>query len=309
MSIADWFSQRESRRYTRAGGRLGEGQVGDSDGTWSRCDQCQRALDTAELAENLKVCRFCGAHLAVTAPERIAMLTDEDTFSETDAGLTSCDPLEFVGAKAYTDSLSSARERSDLPEAVVTGRASIGGVPVALGVMDFRFIGASMGSVVGEKIARTFERATREGTPVVLVTASGGARMQEGMLSLMQMAKTSAAARKHAEAGLAYVAVLTNPTYGGVTASFATLADVIIAEPGAVIGFAGPRVIEQTIRQKLPKGFQTAEYLLEHGMIDEVVRRSELAGHLGLLLRYLTPSADEDAAAPGTVAATPGGDV
>ncbi len=288
MSIADWFSQRESRRYTRSGGGLGQAtRAGGADGPWTRCDQCQRALDSTELAENLNVCRFCGAHLAVTAPERIAMLVDAGSFVETEAGLASCDPLEFVAAKSYEESLAAARAKSDLADAVVTGRASIGGVPVVLGVMDFRFIGASMGSVVGEKVARAFDLATREGLPVVLVTASGGARMQEGMLSLMQMAKTSAAVRTHSEAGLAYIVVLTNPTYGGVTASFATLADVIIAEPGAVVGFAGPRVIEQTIRQKLPKGFQTAEYLLEHGMIDEVVRRSDLTEHLALLLRYL----------------------
>jgi acetyl-CoA carboxylase carboxyl transferase subunit beta len=225
--------------------------------------------------------------LSLTAQERIALLADEGSFAEFDASILPGDPLEFSAAKSYADSLDQARGKSGLPEAIVTGHATIGGLPVVLGVMDFRFIGASMGSVVGEKIARAFETATREGVPIVLVTASGGARMQEGMLSLMQMAKTSAAAQRHADAGLAYVSVLTHPTFGGVTASFAVLADVIVTEPGAVIGFAGPRVIEQTIRQKLPKGFRTAEYMLDHGMVDEVVRRADLAEHLATLLGYL----------------------
>ena len=291
MSIADWFSQRESRRYTRLGGEPSAKSAAEvPEGVWLKCDSCERTLYEGELIESARVCRYCGYHLALTAPERIALLADEGSFAEMDSVLAPSDPLEFVAAKSYLDSLDQARGKSGLTEAVLTGRATIGGTRVVLGVMDFRFIGASMGSVVGEKVTRAFEEATRARIPVVLVTASGGARMQEGMLSLMQMAKTSAAARRHSDAGLAYVSVLTNPTYGGVTASFAVLADVIVTEPGAVIGFAGPRVIEQTIRQKLPKGFRTAEYMLEHGMVDEVVHRAELAEHLALLLRYLTPA-------------------
>jgi len=273
---------------TKAGAEAAGGSNDVPDGVWVKCDECKRTLYEGELVESGRVCRYCGHHLALTAPERIELLSDEGSFVEFDAELVSCDPLGFVAVKSYNESLERAREKSDLPEAIVTGRATIGGMPVILGVMDFRFIGASMGSVVGEKVARAFEAATKDSLPIVLVTASGGARMQEGMLSLMQMAKTSAAAKRHAEARLPYVSVLTNPTYGGVTASFAVLADVIVAEPGAIIGFAGPRIIEQTIRQKLPKGFRTAEYMLDHGMIDEVVPRADLAERLGLLLSYLS---------------------
>ena len=290
MSITDWFSQREKRRYTRIeADRTGASGPEVADGAWTKCDACERALYEGELIESARVCRYCGYHLALSAPERIELLVDEGSFEELDADLTSTDPLEFKAAKTYGESLESAKEKSGLAEAVLTGHARIGGTPVVLGVMDFRFIGASMGSVVGEKITRAFEVATVERLPVVLVTASGGARMQEGMFSLMQMAKTSAAARRHSDAGLPYLSVLTNPTYGGVTASFAVLADVIVTEPGAVIGFAGPRVIEQTIRQKLPKGFRTAEYMLDHGMVDEVVHRADLAEHVALLLDYLRP--------------------
>jgi acetyl-CoA carboxylase carboxyl transferase subunit beta len=201
-----------------------------------------------------------------------------------------------VAAKSYGESLSSAKARSGLAEAVVIGTGRVDGREIAIGVMDFRFIGASMGSVVGEKIARLFELAAARSLPVVVVTASGGARMQEGILSLMQMAGTSAAVRRHAETGLPYLAILTDPTYGGVTASFATLADVILAEPGAHIGFAGPVVIEQTIRQKIPKGFQTAESLLKHGMIDDVVPRGDLRERVALLLSYLDVRERGDAA-------------
>lgn len=288
MPISDWFSARERRRYTQ----ITDEQIAPPaaelrDGVWVKCDGCNRALYEGELAENLRVCRHCGHHFDLTAPQRIEMLADAGTFAEFDADLAPCDPLGFVAAKSYGDSVAGARAKSGLNEAVITGDARIEGVAVVLAAMDFRFIGASMGSVVGEKISRAFERATARRVPIVIVTASGGARMQEGMLSLMQMAKTSAAAQRHSDAGLAYVSVLTNPTYGGVTASFAVLGDVLIAEPGAMIGFAGPRLVEQTIRQKLPKGFQTAESMLEHGMIDEVVPRLELKEHLGLLLGYL----------------------
>lgn len=286
MPISDWFSAREQRRYTPIEEVPAGGDV--PDGVWTKCDSCKRIVYEGELAENLRVCRHCGHHFVVTAPERIEQLADEGSFREIDARMTAADPLGFVAAKPYLQSLESAKAKSELPEAIVTGRARLDGVEIVLGVMDFRFIGASMGSVVGEKIARAFELATCERLPIVLVTSSGGARMQEGMLSLMQMAKTSAAARKHADAGLAYIVVLANPTYGGVTASFATLGDVIVAEPGAMVGFAGPLLVEQTIRQKLPKGFQTAEFMLKHGMIDEIVPRADLKEQLVLLLGYLS---------------------
>jgi acetyl-CoA carboxylase carboxyl transferase subunit beta len=287
MSITDWFRAREEKRYTQPG--LASQAASDvPDGVWVKCDACKRIIYEGELVDNLRVCKYCGHHFELTAPERILLLADENAFDELDAGLESGDPLEFAAAKTYVESLEAAREKSGLPEAIVTGRARIGGKPVVLGAMDFRFIGASMGSVVGEKVTRAFEVAVAERLPVVLVCASGGARMQEGMLSLMQMAKTAAAVRRHDESGLAYVAVLTNPTYGGVTASFATLGDVLIAEPGAMIGFAGPVVIEQTIRQKLPKGFQTAESLLEHGLIDEIVQRRHLPERIGLYLDYFS---------------------
>ncbi len=304
MSISDWFSAREQRRYTRMADEplVASGDV--PDGVWIKCEECKKTLYEGELLANGKVCRYCGHHFDLTAPERIEMLADEGSFLETHADLISCDPLEFVAVKSYLTSLEGGRAKSGLPEAVVTGRATIDGVPVVLGAMDFRFIGASMGSVVGEKVSRAFELATAERLPIVLVVASGGARMQEGMLSLMQMAKTSAAARRHADARLPYVSVLTNPTYGGVTASFPVLADVILAEPGAAIGFTGPRVIEQTIRQKLPKGFQSAEFQLEHGMVDEVVPRGELREAVSLVLGYLTAGGT---AAEPSVAAREGG--
>jgi len=292
MPLADWFSARDSRRYTRLDETPQASSATDvPDGVWVKCESCKHTLYERELADNLWVCKFCGRHFDLTAPQRIALLTNEGSFVEIDADLEPCDPLGFVAAKPYEVSLEGAREKSGLNEAVITGHAVIGEVPVVFGAMDFRFIGASMGSVVGEKVTRAFELATAERRPIVLVTASGGARMQEGMLSLMQMAKTSAAAQRHADAGLAYISVLTNPTYGGVTASFAVLADVLIAEPGARIGFAGPLLVEQTIRQKLPKGFQTAESMLEHGMIDEVVARDELKDRIELFLGYLAPRA------------------
>jgi acetyl-CoA carboxylase carboxyl transferase subunit beta len=287
MPIADWFSARDARRYTRLAEDVPVVAGDVAVGVWVTCESCKRTLYGAELFDHAHTCRYCGHHFDIEAPRRIELLADEGSFSQIDAELTSLDPLGFSAAKTYAESLEGGRAKSGLNEAVLTGTATIEGTAVVLGVMDFRFIGASMGSVVGEKIARAFEHATRERLPIVLVTASGGARMQEGMFSLMQMAKTSAAARRHLSAGLPYVSVLTNPTYGGVTASFPVLADVIVAEPGASIGFTGPRIIEQTMRQKLPKGFQTAEFMLEHGLIDEVVARPALHDHLALLLSYL----------------------
>jgi len=261
------------------------------DGVWVKCDSCSKIIYEGELVDSMRVCPSCGYHMSLTAWQRIEMLADEGSFLELDADLVPCDPLEWVATKSYADQLVSAAEKSGLPEAIVTGRATLDEHSLVVGAMDFRFIGASMGSVAGEKIARAFEHATAERLPVVLVTASGGARMQEGMLSLMQMAKTSAALRRHSEAGLAYISVLGNPTYGGVTASFAALGDAVLAEPGALIGFTGARVIEQTLRVKLPKGFQTAEFMLAHGMIDDVVPRAEIKERIALLLDYLAPVA------------------
>ena len=289
MSIADWFSARESKRYTE----MSEQPAGGSDmpdGVWIKCEGCKRTLYAGDLAETKRVCRACGFHFDLNAPQRIEQIVDEGSFVEFDGDIGPCDPLEFGGEKPYSDKLASAAEKTGLPEAVVCGRASIADRSIVLAVMDFRFIGASMGSVVGEKIARAFELATAQRLPIIIVTASGGARMQEGMLSLMQMAKTSAAARRHADAGLPYISLLTNPTYGGVTASFAVLGDIVLAGPGAMVGFAGPALVEQTIHQKLPKGFQTAESLMTHGMIDDIVARGDLNDRLEVLLDYLMPA-------------------
>ena len=284
MPISDWFKAREQRRYTTP---TATPTSDVPDGVWVRCEGCKRTLYMGDLERSEMVCPSCGKHHDITAPERLTMLIDEGSFVEDDAEMRSADPLAFTSGKAYVDQVAKAEEKTGLPEAIISGTATIGGHPVVIGAMDFRFIGASMGSVVGEKITRAFERALALRRPLVLVTASGGARMQEGMLSLMQMAKTSAAAARLAEARVPYVAILTNPTMGGVTASFATLADVLIAEPGALIGFAGPRLVEQTIRKSLPKGFQTAEALLANGMIDMVVDRRELSDTVATLLAYL----------------------
>jgi acetyl-CoA carboxylase carboxyl transferase subunit beta len=287
MPINDWFKQRESRRYTVTSGS----GSGLPDGVWRTCPDCRKTLYQGDVAKSLSVCPHCAHHFDLIARDRIDALVDPASFVETDAGVTSVDPLRFSAAKPYAESLASARETTGLAEAVVTGRAAIAGTPVVVGALDFRFVGASMGSAVGEKIARAFELALAERCALVLVIASGGARMQEGMLSLMQMAKTAASAERLARAGLPYVSILVNPTYGGVTASFAVLADVIFAEPGALVGFAGPRVVEQTIRRSLPKEFQSAESLVEHGMIDGVVPRAELRDRVARVLGYLMPVA------------------
>jgi len=250
-----------------------------------RCPQCGNRTREEDLDANLKVCPHCDYHYPLSAGERIWMIADEGSFTEIDQRLTSVDPMAFPG---YREKLNAARELTGLPEAVVTGKATINGIPVFLGVMDSRFMMGSMGSAVGEKVARAFERALDEELPLIMFTTSGGARMQEGMLSLMQMAKTSAAVGRFAEKGLLYIAVLTHPTTGGVTASFATLADIILTEPGTMIGFAGPRVIEQTIRQKLPPDFQKAESMLRHGFIDKIVHRKEMKQVLALLLSLHT---------------------
>ena len=253
-------------------------------GAWVKCKECGRTLYRDQLAENLYVCTYCACHLAMSITGRIRLLTDADSFQEIDKELSSVDTLGFVDSKPYTDRIAENKKKTGANDAVTCGSATLDGRRYMLGIMDFRYMGASMGSVVGEKITRLVEKATAEKCPVVLVTASGGARMQEGILSLMQMAKTSGALERHAEAGLGYIVLMTNPTYGGVTASFATLGDVILAEPGAMIGFAGPRVIQETTNSKLPENFQTAEFLLEKGLIDRVVERKNQRRELSLLL-------------------------
>ncbi|MEW5866578.1 MAG: acetyl-CoA carboxylase, carboxyltransferase subunit beta [Bacillota bacterium] len=251
------------------------------DGLWAKCTQCGQIVYNKELAGNLLVCHKCGFHFRLSARQRIAITLDADSFVEYDTDLLSCDPIGFPG---YSGKLERARETTGLDEAVITGEGTIGGYPVMIGVMDFSFIGASMGSVVGEKVTRMFERATRQRTPAIMFCASGGARMQEGVVSLMQMAKTSAACARLGEAGVLYISVLTDPTTAGVFASFASLGDIIIAEPGALIGFTGQRVIAETIKQKLPPGFQTAGFVLEHGMIDMIVDRRDMKKALTSLL-------------------------
>ncbi len=256
-------------------------------GLLTKCPACLETIIGKDWEEGLKVCPNCQHHERLTACERLAHLLDEGSFVEHDVELTSGDPLGFVDSKPYPQRLEEARSKTGLNEAVVAGLGRIHGRPVSIAVMDMNFVGGSMGCVVGEKIARALERGLEAGVPVVLVCGSGGARMQEGALSLLQMAKTAAVAARLAEVGLPLITVLTDPTTGGVTASFAMLGDVIIAEPKAQIGFAGPRVIEQTIKQILPPGFQRAEFLAEHGFVDIVARRTELRATLGNLLGLL----------------------
>lgn len=258
------------------------------DGLWIKCTSCGEILFKQELKENLWVCRKCDHHFQMNRRDRIELLSDPDTFTEWDAELSSKDILKFTGADSYPDKLEGNMKKSGERDAVTTGQAVLDGMPYGCGVMDFSFLGASMGSVVGEKITRLFEESTRLGLPVVLCCASGGARMYEGMFSLMQMAKTSGAIQRHKEAGQAYIAVLTHPTMAGVMASFATLGDVIIAEPNALIGFAGPRVIKETTNADLPPGFQKSEFLLKHGLIDRVVRRHAMRDEVSNLLRFLS---------------------
>ncbi len=290
MPIADWFRAREARRYVQPTSTPDASDV--PDGVWAKCGGCGRIVYQGEFEKNLAVCPHCGHHDDITATERISTLADEGSFREMDASVGSADPLVFTSGKKYLDALAAAEEETGIKEAVVTGQATIEGRDVIIGAMDFRFVGGSMGSAVGEKLVRAFELSREQRKPLVLAIASGGARMQESTLSLMQMAKTATAAARHRDARVPYVALLTNPTMGGVTASFATLADVIFAEPGARVGFAGPRLVEQTIRQSLPKGFQSAESLLVHGMVDDVVDRRELRERVSLILDYLAPGGD-----------------
>lgn len=248
----------------------------------NKCPSCFRPLAELELQENLSMCPKCGYYFTMTAWERINLLADEGSFKERDADLNS---VNFLGFPGYDDKLAEAKNRTGLNEAVITGECSLGGFTVVIAAMDSRFMMSSMGSVVGEKICRAAERAMELKCPLITIAASGGARMQEGMLALMQMAKTGAVIKKLHEQGLLYISIMTNPTTGGVTASFASLADIIIAEPGALIGFAGPRVIKQTIGEVLPANFQRSEFLMEHGMVDLIIERSKLKDTLQLLLK------------------------
>lgn len=246
------------------------------EGLWVKCDGCRQILYNKELLRNFKICPKCGYHFRLSAPERLRMLFDDGRYTETDTELRSSDPLKFRDSKRYRDRLKEYEETIGPGDAVLVARGTMGGIPVMIGAMEFFFLGGSMGSVVGEKITRAAEHALAERRPLVIVSASGGARMQEGVLSLMQMGKIAAALARLAEQRIPYISVMTDPTTGGVTASFAMLGDVNMAEPNALIGFAGPRVIEQTIRQTLPEGFQRAEFLLEHGMLDLIVDRAEM---------------------------------
>ncbi|MER3427958.1 MAG: acetyl-CoA carboxylase carboxyl transferase subunit beta [Pyrinomonas sp.] len=258
-----------------------------TEGIFVKCPTCEAALFRRDLEESFQVCTHCGHHFRLDARTRLAMLYDEGIYEELDAEVISTDPLDFVDTKPYRERLEQARKSSGLPEAIINARGRIGGHLVLAGAMDFNFLGGSMGSAVGEKVTRLIERAISERAAVITIAASGGARMQEGILSLMQMAKISAALARLDEERLPFISILTDPTTGGVTASFAMLGDVIIAEPRALIGFAGPRVIEQTIRQKLPKDFQRAEFLLEHGMVDAVVDRREMRAFIIRLLAFM----------------------
>ena len=257
------------------------------EGMWLKCNHCREIVYRKEVDRNNKVCPKCDYHFPISVPERIGLLVDVGTFREWDADIEPQDPLGFHDTRSYRERLRSQQDRTGRKEALVTGEGAINGRRIALGVFDFSFMGGSMGSVVGEKICRAVDRAVSARWPFVLVTASGGARMQEGILSLMQMAKTSSALARLDEAKVPFISILADPTFGGVTASVAMLGDVIIAEPKALIGFAGPRVIQQTIKQQLPEEFQRAEFLLEHGMIDMIVPRKELKESLSMLLSHL----------------------
>ena len=285
MSLFDWFANR------RKSGPISEDRQEReiADGLWTKCEHCDVLTYTKDLRSNQWVCGECGHHHRIFSDERIRQLIDGDTWQPLDSQIQPQDPLNFKDRKAYSDRLRDMQAKTQITDAVQTGFGCLEGLPVALGVMDFRFMGGSMGSVVGEKLTRLIEQGTAERRPVIIVCASGGARMQEGLLSLMQMAKISGALQQHQDARLLYMPVLTHPTTGGVTASFAMLGDIILAEPKATIGFAGRRVVEQTIREKLPDDFQTAEYLQDHGFVDMIVPRTHLKQTLAQLIRLHQP--------------------
>jgi len=270
--------------------RFGSGKKREfPEGLWQKCPSCGELIHNLELVQNLHVCPKCDHHFTLTAKERLRVLLDEESFEEQDAKMASVDILKFTGQASYTDRLKSYQKKTGLRDAVTTGRGRIEEQGVAIGVLDFNFIAATMGSVVGEKLTRMIEGATKDRLPVIIISASGGARMYEGVVSLMQMAKTCGALALHGKAGLPYISILTHPTTGGVSASFATIGDIIIAEPKAMIGFAGPRVIKETTHQDLPPGFQTAEFLEEHGLVDMIVHRKKMRETVAQLIRYLAP--------------------
>jgi len=275
--MSSWFDDLKTPRFK------GEPQARVAkipEGLWGKCPQCGEIIQTRQLQENFSVCAECDHHLRISALDRVLLLTDENSFEPYGEDFKSNDPLKFDDSKPYRDRLSQAMKSHKLNDAFVSGKAALNGVPYHLGVFEFKFMGGSMGSVVGEKITLTLEGALKDRVPAVIVSASGGARMQEGILSLMQMAKTTAVIQRMRDEGIPYISILTDPTTGGVAASFASLGDVILAEPKALIGFAGPRVIEQTIRQKLPEGFQRSEFLLKHGFVDRIVHRREMRAEL-----------------------------
>jgi acetyl-CoA carboxylase carboxyl transferase subunit beta len=260
------------------------------EGMWVKCENCKEIVYKKEIERNLRVCPKCNYHFRISARERLALIVDEGSFIETNAEITSGDPIQFKDTIPYRERIIENRKSSNINDAIITGDATIKGYPVVIGIMDFSFMGGSMGSVVGEKFVRAAERAIERGCTMISVASSGGARMQEGIYSLMQMAKASAAIGRLKDSGILYISILSDPTFGGVTASFAMLGDIIIAEPKSLIGFAGPRVIEQTIKQQLPENFQRAEFLLEHGMIDIVVDRKNLKETIAMLIGHLLPS-------------------
>jgi acetyl-CoA carboxylase carboxyl transferase subunit beta len=281
-----WFRRDIPDREKLPRPENGERKV-KTEGLWQKCDKCRQIIWKKELETNWNICPKCTNHFRIDAPTRLRLLLDGGEFQEFDHGLVSSDPLAFVDSKPYTERLKAAQAETGLCDAVIAAEGNIDGLPVEICVHDPRFIGGSLGAVVGEKIARAIERCLATRKPLVIVSASGGARMQEGAVSLMQMAKISSALMRLDEARLPYISILTDPTTGGVTASYAMLGDLNIAEPGALIGFAGPRVIEQTIRQKLPEGFQRSEFLLQHGMLDAVVPRLEMKAFVSQALRFL----------------------
>jgi acetyl-CoA carboxylase carboxyl transferase subunit beta len=278
--------------FTRQKPSLDSGPVSENEktvrteGLWQKCDGCGQIIWRKTVEENINVCPKCDYHFRISAADRLQLLFDDGAFQEHDAQMRSSDPLRFVDSKPYVQRLRDMEAATNMPDAVIAASGALNGRPVQICALELKFIGGSMGAVVGEKITRAIERAIAERTPVIIISASGGARMQEGAISLMQLAKLSASLMQLDEAGLPYISVLTDPTTGGVTASFAMLGDLNIAEPGALIGFAGPRVIEQTIRQKLPDGFQRSEFLLEHGFLDAIVKRHEMKAYISDALGF-----------------------
>jgi len=281
-SIHDWFKQKQEEKELKT-----RTEKLDIPGNlWVKCFKCKATIYSKDLEANLKVCTKCGYHFRLTSSERLKLTADEDSFTEYDSLVLSKDFLPFTDTMPYAKRLEEANKKTGLNEAIITGECKIGGNKTGIGIMDFSFIGGSLGSVVGEKVTRLIERSIEEKVPVIIFNASGGARMQEAIMSLMQMVKTSAALAKLKKAGLPFISVCTDPTMAGVSASYAMLGDIIISEPDALVGFAGPRVIEQTIKQKLPPGFQRAEFVLEHGFMDMIVERKAIKDTLVKMIRF-----------------------